>query len=190
MRNYVRGFIPWILSGVISVTDWRWGAAAGLLSALLLLRQDRRRGFALDSEILEISSLVYFAVIGAIAMAVPHSALRNHTDVASFCWLALTAWGTLVIGRPFTLGIARRQTPREFWDRPEFFRINAVITAAWGAGFTFIGAAIALDDAIHAPGWVSIAAHVVGLVAPAAFTVRYPARVQARIQARLRSAEA
>src|ERR1700754_4653524 len=69
---YVRGFIPWIASGVISSFDLRWGALAGLLTGLLLLLQDRRRGVPTDSEVLEISSIGYFAVMGLLALAAPH----------------------------------------------------------------------------------------------------------------------
>ncbi|MFF2928838.1 hypothetical protein [Streptomyces mirabilis] len=181
--GYLRGFIPWIVAGVVSSFDWRWGAIAGLVSGLLLLLQDRFRGVGLDALILEISTVVYFVVVGAVAGADPGSALADHTDVVSFGWLAATAWGTLAIRRPFTLGIAKRQTPPEYWDMPEFVRVNNHITSAWGAGFTFIGVSLAVCGAVDAPAWVGIAAHVAGLVGPAVFTKVYPARAQARLLA-------
>ncbi|MGW4993204.1 hypothetical protein ACWEQ3_37050 [Streptomyces mirabilis] len=181
--GYLRGFIPWIVAGVVSSFDWRWGAIAGLVSGLLLLLQDRFRGVGLDALILEISTVVYFVVVGAVAVADPGSALADHTDVVSFGWLAATAWGTLAIRRPFTLGIAKRQTPPEYWDMPEFVRVNNHITSAWGAGFTFIGVSLTVCGAVDAPAWVGIAAHVAGLVCPAVFTKVYPARAQARLLA-------
>ncbi|MER5535083.1 hypothetical protein [Streptomyces mirabilis] len=181
--GYLRGFIPWIVAGVVSSFDWRWGAIAGLVSGLLLLLQDRFRGVGLDALILEISTVAYFVVVGAVAVADPGSALADHTDVVSFGWLAATAWGTLAIRRPFTLGIAKRQTPPEYWDMPEFVRVNNHITSAWGAGFTFIGVSLAVCGAVDAPAWVGIAAHVAGLVGPAVFTKVYPARAQARLLA-------
>ncbi|MFE2468832.1 hypothetical protein [Streptomyces mirabilis] len=181
--GYLRGFIPWIVAGVVSSFDWRWGAIAGLVSGLLLLLQDRFRGVGLDALILEISTVVYFVVVGAVAVADPGSALADHTDVVSFGWLAATAWGTLAIRRPFTLGIAKRQTPPEYWDMPEFVRVNNHITSAWGAGFTFTGVSLAVCGAVDAPAWVGIAAHVAGLVGPAVFTKVYPARAQARLLA-------
>lgn len=181
--GYLRGFIPWIIAGVVSSFDWRWGAIAGLVSGLLLLLQYRFRGVGLDALILEISTVAYFVVVGAVAVADPGSALADHTDVISFGWLAATAWGTLAIRRPFTLGIAKRQTPPEYWDMPEFVRVNNHITSAWGAGFTFIGVSLAVCGAVDAPAWVGIAAHVFGLVGPAVFTKVYPARAQARLLA-------
>ncbi|WP_230885377.1 hypothetical protein [Streptomyces spinoverrucosus] len=179
----MRGFIPWIVAGVVSAFDWRWGAISGLVSGLLLLVQDRRRRVGLDALILEISTIVYFAAVGAVALARPDSALADHTDVVSFAWLAATAWGTLAIRRPFTLGIAKRQTPPEYWDMPEFIRVNNNITIAWGAGFSFIGVSLAILGALDAPAWAGIAAHVAGLAAPAVFTKVYPARAQARLLA-------
>ncbi|MFG2343484.1 hypothetical protein [Streptomyces phaeochromogenes] len=181
--GYLRGFIPWIVSGVVSSFDWRWGAIGGLVTGLLLLLQDRRRGVELDALVLEISAIVYFLVVGAVAVTDPDSVLADHTDVISFGWLAATAWGTLAIGRPFTLGIARRQTPREYWDMPEFIRVNNHITTAWGAGFTFIAVSLAVCGAVDAPAWIGISAHVAGLVGPAVFTKVHPARAQARLLA-------
>ncbi len=181
--GYLRGFIPWIVSGVVSSFDWRWGAVSALATGLYLLLQDRRRGLAMDSEILEISSIAYFAVVAAVAFAMPGSPLKHYGDVSSFVWLALTTWGSLAIGQPFTLGIARRQTPREYWDQPGFVKVNSVITTVWGAGFTFIALGLGLCHLTGAPTWATIAFHVVGLVCPAVFTNRYPRRVQARLTA-------
>ncbi|MGW1787219.1 hypothetical protein ACWCQQ_50525 [Streptomyces sp. NPDC002143] len=113
----------------------------------------------------------------------PNSALADHTDVVSFAWLAATAWGSLAMRRAFTLGIAKRQTPREYWDMPEFVQVNNHITSAWGVGFSFIGVSLLLCGAVEAPAWVGTTAHVLGLVGPAVFTKVYPARVQARMEA-------
>ena len=178
---YLRGFVPWIVAGVVSgFLDWRWGALGGLLSGVLLLLQDRRRGVDLDALILEASTIVYFVVIGAVSLADPDSALKDQSDVLSFVWLGATAWVSMAIHRPFTLGIAKRQTPREYWDMPEFLQVNNRITSAWGAGFTFIAVSLAVGDAVDAPVWVGITAHVLGLAAPIVFTKVYPERVQRR----------
>ncbi|MFJ6081428.1 hypothetical protein ACIQI8_08490 [Streptomyces sp. NPDC092369] len=181
--SYLRGFTPWIAAGVVSAFDWRWGAVAGFVTGVLLLLQDRSRGVALDAMVLEISTIVYFVIIGSIAFSSPDSSVQDHSDVLSFVWLALTAWGSMAIKSPFTMGIARRQTPEEYWNTPGFLAVNNHITAAWGAGFTFIAVSLAIGDATDAPAWVGITAHVVGLVAPAVFTSIYPRRVQARLEA-------
>jgi len=185
IMGYMRGFVPWIVAGFVSAVDWRWGAVAGCVSGLLLLLQDRRRGVAMDAMVLEISTIIYFVIIGSIAFSSPDSSVQDHSDVLSFVWLAGTAWGSMALRSPFTLGIARRQTPEEYWNTPGFLSVNNAITAAWGAGFTFIAVVLAISNATDAPAWVGITAHVVGLVAPAVFTSIYPKRVQARLEALL-----
>jgi hypothetical protein len=179
--GYLRGFIPWIVFGVLSSFDWRWGAVAALATAGFLLFQDRRAGVAADALILDVSTIVYFVGLGALAFAAPHSPLERYDGVLSFGWLALTAWGSLAVRHPFTLGIARRQTPREYWDMPEFLQINVVITVVWAAAFTLTSIGLFICVVTDAPLAIGIAVHVVGLAAPAVFTSVYPARVQARL---------
>ncbi|GGJ84300.1 hypothetical protein GCM10011583_14940 [Streptomyces camponoticapitis] len=181
--GYLRGFTPWVVYGLVSSFDWRGGALAGLLTGLFLFIQDRRRGIAADAQILDVSTVVYFAGLVALAFAAPDSPLKPYADVLSFGWLALTAWGSLLIGRPFTLGIARLTTPPEYWDQPEFVRINVVITTVWAGAFTALGISLAVCVLADAPGWVGVAVHVAGLAAPVTFTSLYSARAQARAEA-------
>ncbi|MEV7283269.1 hypothetical protein AB0O01_01655 [Streptomyces sp. NPDC093252] len=182
--GYIRGFVPWIASGVVSaVADWRWGAVAGFVTGVLLLVQDRRRGVALDALVLEASSIVYFAVIGTYAFLSPDSAVAEYNGTLSFVWLAGTAWLGLAVQRPFTLGIARRQAPEEYWSHPGFIAVNKVITAVWAGGFTFIFVALTVCELTDASGWLQGLAHAVGLVVPAVVTKVYPARIQARVAA-------
>ncbi|WP_147450821.1 hypothetical protein [Streptomyces hoynatensis] len=181
--SYLRGFVPWIVFAALSDTDWRWAAAAALAAALGLLALDRRSGVAAEALVLDLSTLGYFCLLTAASFAAPGSWLADWSGVVSMAWLALTAWGTLALGRPFTLGIAKRQTPPEVWERPEFLRANVAISAAWAAAFTFIGAALACCEATGAPASAGVTAHVVGLGAAIAFTSRHPARVRARAAA-------
>ncbi|MHA6760888.1 hypothetical protein [Streptacidiphilus sp. PAMC 29251] len=179
--SYLRGFIPWIAFAALSSAGWQWGALAALAIGVWLLLQDRRAGVAADAQMLEISTVGYFALLTALAFAAPHSPLEHYDGALSFAWLALTAWGTLAAGRPFTLGIAKRQTPEEFWDSPVFLRINTVLTAAWAISFTLTAVATAACSAADAGTLARVACQVVGFAAPAVFTSRYPKAVQARL---------
>jgi hypothetical protein len=62
--------------------------------------------------------------------------------------LALISLISLAIRRPFTLGIAKQTTPREFWDLPEFLKVNMIITSVWAA--SFVVAATVLTLIAHA----------------------------------------
>jgi hypothetical protein len=178
--NYLRGFIPWIAFAIVSGFSWQWGAALGLAGSVGLLVQARTRKIPLDSQILEISTLVYFGALTGLAFSQPDSGLHTYTGAMSMGWLALTAFGGLAIRRPFTLGIAKLQTPRELWETPVFKRINYVITSVWAIAFLVTAIVLAILDVNHAGEAVSIVVQVAGFVVPALFTRTYPERVRAR----------
>ncbi|MFI9388984.1 hypothetical protein [Kutzneria sp. NPDC052558] len=178
--NYLRGFIPWIAFAVLSSLGWQWGALAGLLLAVGLFAQGRRKGTPLDSQVLEISTMAYFVALTAFSFTVPQSPVRDFVGAISMAWLALTAWGGLAVKRPFTLGIAKQQTPKEYWHMPVFLRINVVLTMAWAIAFTVTGAVLAILDVANAGTVVTILVQVAGFVIPAIFTAKYPERVRAR----------
>jgi hypothetical protein len=178
--NHLRGFVPWIAFAVLSTLGWQWGALAGLVLALGLFAQGRRKGTPLDAQVLEISTIVYFAVLTAFAFTVPTSPAQHFVGAISMAWLAVTAWGGLVVRQPFTLGIAKQQTPEQYWHMPIFLRINVVLTAVWALAFTLTAAVLAVLDVAQAGTVAAIAVQVAGFAIPVIFTARYPERVRAR----------
>lgn len=181
--NYLRGFIPWIALAVVSSWGWQWGAAVGLGAGLVLLVKDHKAGVAADSLILERSTVLFFAALTTLAFALPQSGLRHFVGALSLGWLALTAWATLAVGRPFTTGIAKRQAPPEVWDNPVFRRINVVLTSVWAGAFALTAAVMTVVAATGLGSEVSIPVQAAGFVLPAIFTARYPDRVRARLTA-------
>jgi len=181
--SYLRGFVPWFVFAAVSTVGWQWGALAALVVGARLLMQDRARRIPANSLVLEISSLGYFVVLTAVAFSFPHSPVQHYVGACSFGWLAVTAWTSLAVRRPFTLGIAKRQAPEEFWHTPQFLRINDVITTAWAAGFALTSVAIAVCVAAGTNSMATITCQVIGFLAPAVFTNRYPKAVQARLTA-------
>ncbi|AEW97106.1 MULTISPECIES: hypothetical protein [Streptomycetaceae] len=181
MSSFVRPFLPWIGYAVVaSVADWRWGALAGLVLTAWGLVTARRAGRGWDALLIETCSAGYFAVVLAIALADPHSVLRPWTQSASSGWLALIAWGSLAVRRPFTLGIARASVPAALWDNPLFRRVNVVISAVWAVAFTCSALALAALQLSGAPGIAPTLVTIAAFVLPAVFTVRYPDAVRAR----------
>jgi hypothetical protein len=182
--NYLKSFLPWIAFAVVATQfDWRWSGLAGLVISAALLLNARREGRKADALIIEWSALAFFALLTAVAFAFPASPLKTYTGALTDAWLALTAWGSLLLRRPFTLGIARTMTPPELWDNPIFKRVNVLITLVWAASFTVTGlAGIALlHFAPHATVPL-IVLKVLGFAVPIAFTIRYPRIVRARAQ--------
>ncbi|MFC4591624.1 DUF3159 domain-containing protein [Sphaerisporangium corydalis] len=182
MIRSLLGFLPWIAYAVLATSDnWRYGAMVGLAIALVLVVLDRRSGKQWDQMVIECSAVVFLTLAIVISLAAPGASFMRYGPALVDGWLALTAWGSLAIRKPFTLGIARSMAPREVWETPVFYRINAVITSVWGTAFVVAGVALAvlLYSAPHATAAV-IAVKVIGFAAPAVFTARYPKIVAAR----------
>lgn len=177
--TYLRSFAPWILYAVLSSFDWRVGVcAAAVVGGVLVVRQRRVH----DLDLLTVVTFVFFLVMAVIALVSPHSGLHHWTPALSAATLAVIVWVSLAVRQPFTLAIARRTTPEEFWHTPLFLHINDVLTAVWAASFT--ASAIASALIIHASSgsaWV-IVVQIAGFVVPAVFTERYTKRK--RTQAR------
>ncbi|MET9886485.1 hypothetical protein ABZZ20_25775 [Streptomyces sp. NPDC006430] len=183
--SYARTFLPWIVFAVLPSAQWQWAALAGLVAAIAVTVQQRRAGAGFDALIIETGSAVFFAALTALAFADPDTPLHDYSAALSSVTLALIAGVSLLIGKPFTLGIAKRTTPREVWGLKPFVRTNVVITAVWTAAFAVTAGVLAL--LAHAGNGHSTPATLVqlaGFALPMLFTVRYVASVQARATAR------
>lgn len=178
MLGYLRGFAPWIVFAALAAVDWRLGVLAGLVTAVGAILYARRTQ-SLDALLLDLGAVVFFLVLGVIGLADPDSPVRGWAGTLSLAWLALIAWGSLTVRRPFTLGIARQSTPRQMWTNPVFYRVNVVITAVWAATFTAITVADTIVHLTHAGTTATVAVYA-GYVVPIVFTRRYPAIVRAR----------
>ncbi|MFF3863039.1 hypothetical protein [Streptomyces sp. NPDC002209] len=183
--SYARTFLPWIVFAVLPSAQWQWAALAGLVVAVAVTVQQRRAGAGFDALIIETGSAVFFAALTVLAFAAPDTPLHAYSAALSSATLALVAGVSLLIGKPFTLGIAKRTTPREVWGLKPFVRTNVVITTVWTAAFAVTAGVLAL--LAHAGDGHSTAATLVqlaGFALPMVFTVRYVASVQARAAAR------
>jgi len=179
----LRSFLPFIVFAAISGAAWQWAAVAAFVIGLRILMEDRKAGVPLDAMILQLSNAAYFAVLAAVAFAMPHSELKHYCGALSTAWIGATMGATLAIRQPFTLGIARQKAPREVWNSPHFLRMNDVLTAVWAASFLVAAGAIALCVAGHAGTAATLSCQVVGFLVPAVFTKRYPKIVQSRLAA-------
>ncbi|MBO2449621.1 hypothetical protein J4573_21145 [Actinomadura barringtoniae] len=183
--SYVKTFLPWIIFAVLPSSQWKWAALAGLVVAVVVIVQQRAAGAGWDAMIIEVGSAVFFAVLAAIAFADPHSPVHDYSAALSSGTLAVIAGGSLLVGKPFTLGIAKQTTPREFWDQPLFVRTNVIITGVWTAAFAVTAVVLAVfAHAGNAHSTPATLIQVAGFVVPMIFTVRYVAAVRAKAGAR------
>ncbi|MER6074511.1 hypothetical protein ABT187_37970 [Streptomyces sp. NPDC001817] len=181
--SYLRTFLPWIVFAVIPSGAWQWAALTALAVSVAIIAQEKRSGAGFDALIIESGSAAFFAVLAAIAFAAPHSGVHTYSAALSSGTLAVIAGVSLAVGRPFTLGIAKRTTPREVWGLKPFIRVNVVITAVWTAAFAVTAVVLALvAHAGHAHSAAATIVQIAGFVVPMVFTVRYVAHVQAKVQ--------
>ncbi|MEU7177179.1 MULTISPECIES: hypothetical protein [Streptomyces] len=178
--NYLRSFIPWLVYAGVSSIGWQWGALAGLVLAVVLLAADRAAGLSLETRVLEYGTIVFFAALTALAFARPGSGLQAYGSALSVGWLALIAWLSVAVRRPFTMAIARRMAPPEVWETPLFRRINTVLTAVWALSFTLTAIAQAIVSAQDLSLIFSVLVQAAGFILPIRFTAAYPERARAR----------
>ncbi|TBO58597.1 hypothetical protein EYS09_16540 [Streptomyces kasugaensis] len=178
--NYLRSFIPWLVYAGVSSIGWQWGALAGLVLAVVLLAADRAAGLSLETRVLEYGTIVFFAALTALAFARPDSGLQAYGSALSVGWLALIAWLSIAVRRPFTTAIARRMAPPEVWETPLFRRINTVLTAVWALSFTLTAIAQAIVSAQDLSLIFSVLVQAAGFILPIRFTAAYPERARGR----------
>ena len=181
--SYLLTFVPWIVYALISgdsPSSKLWGALGGFVVSVVVLAAARRRGTRADALIIEIGSGLFFATLAVFALVCPGSALLDYATALSSAALAVIAWVSLAIRRPFTLGIAKRSTPSTVWDQPLFHRTNVIITTVWATSFTL--SALALAVVVREGGGAPARAVVqtIAFAIPMAFTVRYATAVRTR----------
>ncbi|MEV6411780.1 hypothetical protein [Kribbella sp. NPDC051718] len=176
--SYLRTFAPWIVYALIPSAHWNWAALIALVLSVGLIAQQTRAGRTPDALIIEIGSAVFFAVITVVAFTNPDSGLHPYAAALSSGTLALIAGISLAIRKPFTLGIAKQTTPREYWGQPLFVRVNVIITAVWTGCFAVTG--LCLLALAHSGSMGRTVVQVAGFVVPMVFTLRYVAHIQAK----------
>src|SRR5439155_3546112 len=135
-------------------------------------------------DVLSVGTLAFFAAMSAVALASPHAAIHRWMATLSAGALAVIALAPLLVKRPFTLGIARRTTPAELWDHPEFLRLNRFITSVWTVGFLVAAGGCSLAIALlRDDTGAIIATNAVALLGAAYVTRRTVKRAEARAAA-------
>ncbi len=175
------GFAPWIIFDVVaSPSTWKYAALAALIAALVLNVPDLRRG---SFKILEAASLVFFAVLFVLGLAVNRQDLmwlETYAQTLANGVIAVVALGSLAF-TPFTEQYARESVPRQYWDTPLFRRTNRILTAMWGG--VFLVTALLGLLALHVKSgsdWLNWVIPIALLVAAIRFTKWYPAHVRAQ----------
>jgi hypothetical protein len=156
------GITPWVVFSLFS-TPGRFEEAVCVALGLTLLMSwvGSRRGISIHS--LEVFGVAFFAILVVVGLTASDGTIRwlelwagELTNVA----LALFAYATLIVRKPFTVAYAKERAPQEYWDSSLFLHINYAISAVWAAAFTvsaavgFVGDAFLHDSNNFWTGWV------------------------------------
>jgi hypothetical protein len=142
-------FIPWLAFAVISHRDTPTaGAVIALIAAIAVAVPGIRAG---RPKILELSTIGFFIIFGAIVIAVdpgPNDFLVLYGRAIATASLALIAFGSLVVDSPFTEQYAREHVEESKWDSPIFRAVNRRLTALWGGAFVLMACSHVVAGAI------------------------------------------
>ncbi len=138
----------------------------------------------LDSPLVGLAPWIVYAMIEG------QGRLELSAGVANIA-LVVIALGSILVRNPFTLSYAREGTPKEYWDSPEFLKVNYLISWVWVAAFVveavsgFVG-----DGILHNPNnlWTGWIIQTFALIVAAQFTIWYPSRLDALRDGRAESA--
>jgi hypothetical protein len=169
------GCAPFVACGLISVfTRWQIGTVIALALSLMLLLDNRRRGNTLGEAIIEVSAAVFCAIAMIISFVAPEAPLREFIAALSAGWQALTAWLSLVLRRPFTLGPQLRSVPRPHWPHHPLYRWHLRASVIWAAAFTATAIVLGLvESSMTDSEGVQSVIEVIGYLVPALAVLRY-----------------
>jgi carotenoid cleavage dioxygenase len=131
----ILGFLPWIFLAAMP-THTKMELSISVVIALVLTIvfsfKDLKRGF-----ILPWGTLLFFIFSAVTLIIFDMDWVAVHMGVLVPAMLALIAWSSFLVNKPFTLQYAKQQVPKEKWDHPVFIFINRVLTSSWGIIFLF-----------------------------------------------------
>jgi len=175
-------FAPFIVFAVLDRFVGPAGAltAGAAVSALLLARD--LIGSRRSIKILETGTFILFF---GLALYTVLSGANWSVIGVRLCvdaGLLAVVLASMAAGRPFTLQYAREQVSPQLWDRPEFIRINYVITSAWALAFlVMVAAEMALLFIPVLPPRAGIVTIILALVGAVKFTGWYPEREKRQV---------
>jgi hypothetical protein len=184
LANPLVGLSPWIVYSLVEGEGrLELSAALALGTGFLVLVLNWFRGSS--PKMLEFADVTYFGVL-AVVVAVASEGTRDWLELwggeTANMALFLIVLGSVLIRKPFTLQYAREDTPREYWDTPEFMRVNYLISWVWVAAFAIEAASGLYGDAVLDDSnniWTGWIIQTFPLIIAAQFTIWYPARLEA-----------
>lgn len=174
--SYVLGFVPWIAFFVIASANHPsrstlvWAAAAGLFAALVLIVPAARQHRVSS---LDVGGLVFFPVLGLLALVLPAEELGQWAPTLGQGALAAAVGLGVLVGRPFTLVYAKADTPEVLWTNPGFVAGNRRLALGWFVAFIAMTGASVVGSFFPLESWEAVVCFWVVPAAIMVITVRW-----------------
>jgi carotenoid cleavage dioxygenase len=130
IAKFVLGFIPWILFLVLPTDGWnplRTAVLICLVASIVFAWTPLRKGF-----ILQWATVAFFLFSAVSLYCFRWIWLAEQMGIIANGFLTGVIWFTVLIGRPFTLQLARADLPRERWYDESLIRGCRFIAVFWG----------------------------------------------------------
>jgi hypothetical protein len=137
--NLLLAFTPFIVFVIVErLVSILVGLAAGAVAACALLVRDLvTPGHSV--KLLEAGTLLLFGGLTLLQLLMGEQWSIADVRLRVDAGLLLIVLLTMVLGRPFSLQYARERGAPEYWEQPDFLRVNYVISAAWALAFGCAG---------------------------------------------------
>jgi hypothetical protein len=171
MRNIgiLTGFFPMIIYGILS-GNTTIALLAATIVAVLVGFDRLKRGFYLDwaNVLMFAGGLIGYSVLNIQAIA-------GAMHMVIYFVLMIVAFGSLLMGSPFTLQYAKDMVDKSRWETPAFKSVNRFMTGVWGAVF-LINFLLLVYAAMGSGSFAQIAGQLVWvfLILGIIFTIAYP----------------
>ncbi|HDI75577.1 MAG: all-trans-retinol 13,14-reductase [Thermoprotei archaeon] len=125
-------FTPWIIYWVLCSAGYELGILLSLLfSAVLVVFQALKKEYSL----MDVVSLTYFSIAAMTTFIQGSSIFVEKDGTLGYFTLFLMAAFSLVIRKPFTLQVSKRDYPKIYWNTKPFLLVNTLITGVWATIF-------------------------------------------------------
>lgn len=153
LKDIFQSFLPWFLYFILASVLHEAISIAIITAAIASVTfdyKDLKQGF-----ILSWGTLIYFVFLFITAVIFKNPWVIKYHWLLSNSTLALIAWISLLVRKPFTIQYAKKLVTQDKWQHPLFLKINNILTATWGFIFLF---SVSLNIAkIYFPaieGWI------------------------------------
>lgn len=158
----IKSFLPWILFFLLagnSNQSLETAIIAATIASIIFDLKYLKKGFVLSWGTTIFFTSIFFAVV-----ILKNQSIAKYTPFLCNAALAVIAWISLLIKKPFTNQYAKETVPAEQWQHPLFIKINYILTSVWAMLFS-VGTSLSLIQ-LYQPSFNSFFSQVTAWALP------------------------